>query len=846
MPGNDAYTKLLLHCDGVDGSQVFPDDSFSPPTHVITATGNTQVDTAWKVFGFGTGSVEFDGSGYLWAADHADWQLDVDSAIDFRFRLPNNLGNKALFSQYQDYQNYTHCYWQDGGGSSHQLVFQVVRNGGGLITLFYSSWEPTPYTLYHCAITHSGDTYRMFVDGVLRDTYVQAFPYPDWAGEFRIGNSPALGAVANLPAGWIDEFRVSKGDARWTANFTPPTVAYEALRLLAVNPAVGSTLGSTPVSLTGTDFVDGATVTFGGNPATSVVVVSSTRIDCVTPAGAGVVDVVVTNPNSEYATLPNAFTYVPTPFTGQLTNFATRPGIEGPQIVVTWDLPIDPGASELKIRKRRYTYPTDYTDGSEVLHDTTMTKTSVVDYGILTNVIWCYQGFTKYTCTVPWADTTSYVVGDRIIPIIPNGYFYECTTAGTSDSGEPTWPTTIGDTIDDDTVVWETKNINPGWETGGITSRASDFTWDSEYMTHVLFGLLPSLYRSKDAETDQVALTVETDSDDDGERRAYHEDGAVERGQLERFLMIFGSVASRIKGAIDFMAQLINPDECPPKYLPRLASVLGVTIDGTLPVDAQRATIRNAVAVHRQSGTESGLERALRSAVDVANVNVDPMAKHVLVSNRAAKQSVVFAGKWETGAPYILGAVIAPSDTFGALGRVFECTTAGTSGGTEPQWVPAWAITTYSVGDVIVPTSVNGWAYVCTAAGTSGGTEPTWPANLDDTVTDGTVTWRTGNPPAAGIGTTFNDGPVVWTTVIDESIYDWADSGAGHSWELPTFDSYGRVTAEAALYSFEILRLWFILTGDEEITSEDTERIARVMSEFAPVDTRYVIRVEGP
>jgi phage tail-like protein len=446
-----------------------------------------------------------------------------------------------------------------------------------------------------------------------------------------------------------------------------------------------------------------------------------------------------------------------------------------------------------------------------------------------------------------WDDITSYLVGDRIIPITSNGYFYECITAGDSDSGEPTWPTTIGATVEDGTVVWETKNTNPGWETNNTTSRASDFTWDSEYMTHVLFGLLPSLYRGEDAKSDQVALEVQEDPDDDNERRAYHEDGTVNRGQLERFLMIFGSVASRIKGAIDFMAQLINADECPPKYLPRLASVLGVTIDGELPVDAQRAAIRNAVAIYRQKGTETGLERALRSAVDIANVNVDAMSKHVLVSNRVAKQSAIFAEKWEATKGYILGAVVAPSDNFGALGRVFECTTAGTSGGTEPQWVPAWVLNTaYSVGDVIVPTSVNGRAYVCTAAGTSAGTEPTWPTNLGETVVDGTVTWTVDNPPAAGFGATFSDGTAEWTTVIDESIYDWADSQAGHSWELPTFDSYGRVTAEANLYSFEILRLWFILASGEELTSGDTERIARMMNEFAPADTRYVIRVEGP
>lgn len=54
-----------------------------------------------------------------------------------------------------------------------------------------------------------------------------------------------------------------------------------------------------------------------------------------------------------------------------------------------------------------------------------------------------------------WAATTAYSLGDRIEPTTPNTYAYECTTAGTSDSGEPTFPTAaIGDTVADGTVVW--------------------------------------------------------------------------------------------------------------------------------------------------------------------------------------------------------------------------------------------------------------------------------------------------------------------------------------------------------------------------------------------------------
>ena len=43
----------------------------------------------------------------------------------------------------------------------------------------------------------------------------------------------------------------------------------------------------TAVTITGTNFASGATVTFGGSAATSVVVVSSTTITATTPARLG-------------------------------------------------------------------------------------------------------------------------------------------------------------------------------------------------------------------------------------------------------------------------------------------------------------------------------------------------------------------------------------------------------------------------------------------------------------------------------------------------------------------------------------------------------------------------------
>jgi|TARA_Y100000033_G_scaffold15413_1_gene14302 lambda family phage minor tail protein L len=55
-----------------------------------------------------------------------------------------------------------------------------------------------------------------------------------------------------------------------------------------------------------------------------------------------------------------------------------------------------------------------------------------------------------------WAASTSFSVGDirRATTEQASGLFFRCTTAGTSDSSEPSWPTDIGSTITDNTCVW--------------------------------------------------------------------------------------------------------------------------------------------------------------------------------------------------------------------------------------------------------------------------------------------------------------------------------------------------------------------------------------------------------
>ncbi len=92
----------------------------------------------------------------------------------------------------------------------------------------------------------------------------------------------------------------------------------------AVSPASGSTAGGTAITITGTSFQNGATVTVGGTAATSVVFVNSTKITAVAPAhAAGSVAVVVTNPTTQTGTLNPGFFYIAPP---TATDFYTVTG----------------------------------------------------------------------------------------------------------------------------------------------------------------------------------------------------------------------------------------------------------------------------------------------------------------------------------------------------------------------------------------------------------------------------------------------------------------------------------------------------------------------------------------
>lgn len=108
--------------------------------------------------------------------------------------------------------------------------------------------------------------------------------------------------------------------------------------VLAIIPGSGATVGGDVVTIIGTEFRYGATVTIGGNAATSVEVLDSNFLTCVTPAhAAATVNVVVTNLSglNGTGTLVNGFTY----FVAAPTVTAVKPNegftVGGESVIIT-------------------------------------------------------------------------------------------------------------------------------------------------------------------------------------------------------------------------------------------------------------------------------------------------------------------------------------------------------------------------------------------------------------------------------------------------------------------------------------------------------------------------------
>jgi hypothetical protein len=214
-------TKLLLPFDGTNGATTTSDLSNS--NHSVTFNGSASISTAQSKFG--GSSLYLNGSSQNASVpSSSDWDFGADDfTVECWFRIPNISGNKAIFAGATDYWMGTLVvgdklgYYVSANGTSWGLIgYLGISAGAGTITLAADTW-------YHFAFVRNGNQWTGYLNGAQDYTASVAGTLVTRSEAKYIGR---WGNALNDFTGYIDEFRVTKGIARYTSAFTPPATAY--------------------------------------------------------------------------------------------------------------------------------------------------------------------------------------------------------------------------------------------------------------------------------------------------------------------------------------------------------------------------------------------------------------------------------------------------------------------------------------------------------------------------------------------------------------------------------------------------------------------------------------------
>lgn len=197
---------LLMHMDGINGSVRFRDER----NHVISAVaGNAQLSTAQKKFG--ASSLLLDGTGDYVSIQGSDFSFGFGD-----FTVEGWIRTTAAKDQ---------VFFDNYGGSG----WQILITAAGKLNLYNVATGTTNLAdgnWHHIAVCRAGTTLRLFADGLLEASATNTANYGQ-AGSFVAIGAQAISRNTSFDFnGNIDEVRVTKGVARYTAAFTPPAAAF--------------------------------------------------------------------------------------------------------------------------------------------------------------------------------------------------------------------------------------------------------------------------------------------------------------------------------------------------------------------------------------------------------------------------------------------------------------------------------------------------------------------------------------------------------------------------------------------------------------------------------------------
>ena len=257
MAGDADFDKvaLLLHMDGANGSTTFTDSSATPKT--VTAVGDAKISTAQLLFDGASGY--FDGNGdALSVANSAALDFGTgDFTIECWVYIAGNSapdidgsrGSAIVTPWKSSISGYLFSITGSTTttGTGLQLDSWGDANGNG--SLFRAAASMPQNAWHHVAASVASGVRRLFLNGVQLSgapiTIGAGYTSFDTFGRaLQVGKSSH--SIYPLPLnGHLRELRITKGVARYTANFPPPTEPFpNAAAAYALSGTVTGSTGS--------------------------------------------------------------------------------------------------------------------------------------------------------------------------------------------------------------------------------------------------------------------------------------------------------------------------------------------------------------------------------------------------------------------------------------------------------------------------------------------------------------------------------------------------------------------------------------------------------------------------
>jgi hypothetical protein len=206
---NFANVSVLLHGTGTNNQTTFTDSSSNALS--ITRGGNTVISTSR--FKFNTSSI-------LLPASATDVLNITNSGTLFQFT--GNFTIEAFINL--DTNNVDKSLYVIANTSA--TAFLAFNINSTVFNIYLNTSSPTTIThgmsvdiWYHVAMVRSGSTITLYVDGVSKGTITNSATLGFASG----GSSLNRLGGGSSDAMYIDEFRITKGIARYTTGFTPPS-----------------------------------------------------------------------------------------------------------------------------------------------------------------------------------------------------------------------------------------------------------------------------------------------------------------------------------------------------------------------------------------------------------------------------------------------------------------------------------------------------------------------------------------------------------------------------------------------------------------------------------------------